>query len=364
MSKKIFEKYQLGNIELANRIVMAPMTRSRAIDNIPNALMAAYYTQRAGAGLIITEGTSPSPNGLGYPRIPGAYSEAQTEGWRGVTEAVHAAGGKIFLQIMHTGRVSHPLNMPIGSEVLAPSAIGIKEGEMYTDAAGNQSYPQPKEMTAEDIKTTIQEYVTTAKNAITAGFDGVELHGANGYLIEQFINPGTNQRTDKYGGSIENRLRFVLEVAEQVVAAIGKDKTAIRVSPYGAFNGMEAYDELDETYGLLAEKLSDMGLVYLHLVDHSSMGAPEVPNRIKEILRNKFTQTFILSGGYDKERAEKDLQAGKGDLVAFGRPWIANQDLVERFREDAPLEEPDGDTFYTPGSEGYIDYPALEEAAK
>lgn len=364
MSKKIFEKYQLGNIELANRIVMAPMTRSRATDNIPNALMAAYYTQRAGAGLIITEGTSPSPNGLGYPRIPGAYSSAQTEGWRGVTQAVHAAGGKIFLQIMHTGRVSHPLNMPAGSEVLAPSAIGLTDSEMYTDAKGNQPFPQPKEMTAEDIKTAIQEYVTTAKNAIDAGFDGVELHAANGYLLEQFINPGSNQRTDKYGGGIENRIRFVIEVAEQVVAAIGKDKTAIRVSPYGAFNEMGLYDELDETYALLAEKLNDLGLVYLHLVDHSSMGAPEVPDRIKEILRTKFERTFILSGGYTKERAENDLQAGKGDLVAMGRPWIANPDLVERFQEEAPLAEPDYDSFYTPGAKGYTDYPALENAMK
>lgn len=362
MSKQIFEKYKLGNLSLNNRIVMAPLTRSRADadGNVPNALMAGYYTQRAGAGLIITEGTSPSPNGLGYPRIPACYSDEQVEGWRGITKAVHAAGGKIFLQIMHTGRVSHPLNMPVGSEVLAPSAIGLKETKMYTDAAGEQPCPQPKAMTAEQLESTREEFVTCAKRAIEAGFDGVELHAANGYLLEQFIHPDINKREDKYGGSIENRLRYVIEVAEAVVQEIGKERTAMRLSPYGAMNETGSFDGVDETYARLVERLNDLGLVYLHVTDHSSMGAPEVPNTIKKTIRDKFDGTLILCGGYDEERAEKNLQADQADLIAFGRPWIANPDLVERYRQDAPINDPDPATFYTPGKEGYIDYPALE----
>ncbi len=362
MSKKIFETYDLQGTQLKNRIVMAPLTRSRAIGNVPNDLMATYYAQRSGAGLIITEGTSPSPNGLGYPRIPGAFSEEQTAGWKKVTEAVHENGSKIFLQIMHTGRVSHPLNMPAGAKVLAPSATRLEGEKMYTDQEGPQDYPTATEMTKDDIRKTIQEYVNTAKNAIAAGFDGVELHSANGYLMEQFLSPATNQRTDEYGGSIENRNRFTLEVAAAVVAAIGKERTGIRVSPYGVFNGISIHDELDEQYDLLSKKLSDLGLVYLHVVDHSAMGAPEVPGAIKETMRKNFKQTFILSGGYDAEQAEADLQAGKGDLVAFGRPWISNPDLVGRFKEGAELAQPKFDLFYTPGPEGYTDYPTRKEA--
>ena len=322
--------------------------------------MATYYAQRAGAGLIIAEGTSPSPNGLGYPRIPGAFSEQQTTGWKKVTEAVHNEGGKIFLQFMHTGRVSHPLNLPAGAKVLAPSAIALEGEKMYTDQEGPQDYPTPSEMTAQEIKQTVQEYVQAAKNAIAAGFDGIELHGANGYLLEQFLSPATNQRTDEYGGNIENRMRFVLEVAEAVVAAIGKERTGIRVSPYGVFNGISIHDELDETYDLLSKKLSDLGLVYLHIVDHSAMGAPAVPESIKATMRKNFAQTFILSGGYDAKRAEADLQAGKGDLVAMARHWISNPDLMERFKSGAELAQPKYDLFYTPGPEGYSDYPVMK----
>ena len=363
MSKKIFETYNLEGTTLQNRIVMAPLTRSRAIGNVPNDLMATYYAQRSGAGLIITEGEGPSPNGLGYPRIPGIYSEQQVEGWKKITSAVHEEGGKIFLQIMHTGRVSHPLNMPAGAKVLAPSAIALAGEKMYTDQKGSQDFPVPGEMTTAEIKQTVAEYAKAAQNAIAAGFDGVELHGANGYLIEQFICPATNQRSDEYGGSIENRLRFPLEVAAAVVAAIGKEKVGIRVSPYGVFNGITQYEELDETYDLFSKKLNELGLAYLHIVDHSAMGAPKVPAKIKETLRNNFKQTFILSGGYDEEQAESDLEADKGDLIAFGRPWISNPDLVERFREGAELAQPNHKLFYTPGAEGYTDYPVMEEAA-
>ena len=363
MSNLLFDAYQLGDTTLKNRLVMAPMTRNRAIDHIPNDLMAKYYGQRSGAGLIITEGTSPSPNGLGYPRIPGVFSDRQAAQWALTTEAVHQQGSRIFMQLMHTGRVSHPLNMPDGAEVLAPSAVGIKDSKMYTDQEGEQPFPTPREMTPEDIQTAQQEYVKAAENAVDAGFDGVELHAANGYLLEQFISPITNQRNDQYGGSTENRLRFVLEVAQATANAIGSSSVGIRVSPYGVFNEMGHYDEIDETYECLAQKLNEMGLVYLHLVDHEAMGAPEVPDRIRTILRDNFKNTFILSGGYDGERAEADLQADKGDLVAIGRPWLANPDLAERIRAGAEFNDPDQDTFYTPGPDGYTDYPTMNTAA-
>ncbi len=239
---KLFSNYKLGNIELKNRTVMAPMTRSRAINNIPNDLMVEYYVQRSDAGLIVTEGVAPSANGLGYPRIPGIYNKSQLEGWKKVTKDVHEKGGKIFIQFMHTGRASHPDNMEEGTEVLAPSAIALS-GEMWTDQNGMQPYPVPKEMTLQDIEQTENEYVQAAKNAIEAGFDGVELHGANGYLIDQFINTASNKRSDKYGGSSENRSRFAIEVAKKVVDAIGPERTAIRLSPYGAFNDMEGFSK-------------------------------------------------------------------------------------------------------------------------
>jgi N-ethylmaleimide reductase len=322
--------------------------------------MEAYYQQRADAWLIITEGTSPSPNGLGYPRIPGAYSDEQVAGWKKTTDAVHATEGKIFLQIMHTDRVSHSLNMPEGARVLAPSAVGLTQEKMYTDAEGPQDYPTPQEMTIVEIHEDIDEYVYTAKQAIKAGFDGVELYVANGYLINQFISPITNKREDKYGGSVDNRLRFALEIAEKTVAAIGKERVGIRISSYGVFNGLGTFKGIEETYEILAKKVNGFGLVYLHLVDHSAMGAPEVPDAIKKLLRKNFKNTFILSGGYDAERAEKDLQADKGDLIAFGRPFISNPDLVTRMKEGIELTQPNPDTFYTPGKGGYTDYGKAE----
>lgn len=362
MAKKLFSSYQLGDMQLKNRLVMAPLTRSRAIDNIPNELMATYYGQRAAAGLIITEGTSPSPNGLGYPRIPGVFSDAQVAGWKKVTEAVHTNGGKIFLQIMHTGRVGHPLNLPENAQVLAPSAVRADD-QMYTDAEGMKDLPEPIAMTVEQVEEAITEYVQAAQNAIEAGFDGVEIHGANGYLIEQFINPKTNQRTDKYGGTIEKRVKFLLEVVKRVGAAIGKNKVGVRLSPFGVNAAMPTFDkeETYETFKHIAQALSGQA-VYLHIVDHSSMGAPNVPADLKQALHQRFAGTYILSGGYDQERAENDLQANKGDLVAFGRHFLANPDLVKRFQQNAELNDPNPDTFYTPGAEGYTDYPVLEEA--
>jgi N-ethylmaleimide reductase len=356
----LFSPTKLGPLTLQNRVVMAPMTRSRAIGNVPDDLMVEYYSQRASAGLIITEGTSPSPNGLGYPRIPGLYSAAQTAAWKKVADAVHAKGAKIFVQFMHTGRIGHPNNLPPGATVVAPSAV-TAAGEMFTDAEGAKPHPTPKAMSEADVKAAISEYAHAAKNAVAAGFDGVELHGANGYLIEQFIRPNSNQRTDAYGGSIEGRARFALDVAKAVIAAIGKDKVGIRLSPYGAFNDMPAHPEMEADYAYLARKLSELGLLYVHLVDHSSMGAPKVPQSIKDTFRKDFKGALILSGGYDVARAEADLEAGKADLIAFGKPFLANPDLVKRLQSGAPLNAPDFATFYTPGPKGYTDYPVLEK---
>jgi len=354
---KLFSPAKIGAIELKNHIVMSPMTRSRAVGNIPNDLIAEYYGQRAGAGLIITEGTSPSPNGLGYSRIPGIYSQAQVEGWKKTTSAVHAKGGKIFLQIMHTGRISHILNMPEGAKILAPSAVK-PAGQMWTDTEQMQDFPIPDAMIDEDIATAREEFVIAAKNAIEAGFDGIELHGANGYLLEQFLSPVSNTRTDNYGGSIENRCRFVIEVVSAVADAIGKEKTGIRLSPYGIASDMPHYPEIDAEYKYLAGQLNDIGIAYIHLVDHSAMGAPAVPLEIKQAIRSIFKNTIILAGGYDKEKAEADLQSGLGDLVAIGKPFINNPDLVDRHKNNWPLAaELRADLFFAPGVEGYTDYP-------
>ena len=354
----LFSKTTLGSLTLQNHLVMSPMTRNRATGNIPNELMAQYYAQRGTAGLIITEGTSPSSNGLGYPRIPGIFSAAQVAGWKRVTDAVHAQGAKMFIQFMHCGRVGHALNLPAGARILAPSAVAAV-GEMYTDAEGMKPNATPQAMTEADIKATIEEFAQSAKNAVAAGFDGVELHGANGYLLEQFIRPNSNQRTDRYGGSIENRARFVLEVADAVIRAIGKDKLGIRLSPFGVFNDMPLYDAMEADYTYLAQQLNARGLVYIHLVDHSSMGAPPVPASMKATFRNVFKGKLILSGGYDAARAESDLAAGKCDLIAVGKPFLANPDLVARWKTGAAVNVPDMSTFYTPGAKGYTDYPVL-----
>jgi len=354
---KLFTPQTVETLHLKNHVVMSPMTRCRAIGNVPNDLMAEYYKQRSGAGLIITEGISPSPNGLGYARIPGIYSRQQVEGWKKVTTAVHSGGAKIFAQFMHTGRISHPLNMPEGSLVLAPSAVK-PAGQMWTDAKMMQDFPEPKAMTTSELMFTQKEFVEAAQNAMEAGFDGVELHSANGYLLEQFLSPFSNIRTDNYGGSIENRSRFVLEVAAAVAESIGKDKTGIRLSPYGVASDMPHYPEIDATYNYLSAELNKLGIAYIHIVDHSAVGAPTVPVEIKKAIRHNFKNTIILAGGYEKERAEDDIQNGLGDLVAFGRPFINNPDLVDRMLFNYPLSKDlKTDLFYSADEKGYTDYP-------
>jgi len=354
----LFSKTTLGPLELQNRLVMAPLTRNRAVGNVPNELMAQYYAQRSTVGLIITEGTSPSPNGLGYPRIPGVFSPEQVAGWKPIANSVHAQGAKMFMQLMHCGRIAHPLNLPKGARVLAPSAV-VAAGEIYTDAEGMKPHAMPQAMTAADIKATTEEYAQAARNAVAAGFDGVELHGANGYLLEQFIRPNSNQRSDDYGGSLENRASFVLEVADAAIKAIGKDKVGMRLSPFGVFNDMPVYDAMEADYTYLARELSARGLLYIHLVDHAPMRAPPVPDSIKAMFRSQFKGTLILSGGYDAVRAETDLAAGKCDLVAVGRPILANPDLLARWKAGAATNAPDFGTFYTPGPKGYTDYQTL-----
>ncbi|WP_353433380.1 alkene reductase [Polynucleobacter sp. MWH-UH23A] len=353
----LFDRYRLGGVELNNRIVMAPMTRSRAVENnTPNELMAKYYGQRASAGLIVTEGVSPSPNGLGYARIPGLFNEAQVAGWKLVTAAVHAKGGKIFVQLMHTGRVSHQDNLPAGAQVVGPSPE-VCPGEMWVDKTGSmQPHTTPHVLGEAEIKNVVQEYANAAKLAIKAGFDGIELHAANGYLMEQFLNPNVNKRTDGYGANIAGRNRFVLEVADACVKAIGATKVGIRISPQGVFNSTGDFPELEPQFLALSRDLSKLGLVYLHLVDHSAMGAPAVSAELKKKIRQAFAGTYIAVGGFTAQTAETVLEAKEADLIAFGRPFISNPDLVEKLKTGAALTDPDMSTFYTSGEKGYTDY--------
>lgn len=355
----LFSELKLGKMTLKNRVVMAPMTRSRAAENhVPTELMATYYAQRASAGLLITEGTSPSLNGSGYARIPGLYNSDQIHAWKKVTSAVHERHGLIFAQIMHTGRVSHLVNMEPGARVLGPSAIPLS-GDMYTDTLGMQPHSPPEEMTLIEIESALSEYVGSARNAITAGFDGVEIHGANGYLIEQFIRPQTNLRTDAFGGSIENRAKFLLEVVRRMGEEIGFDRVGVRLSPFGTASGMSNYPGIQEDYVYIVEQLSRMGIVYLHLLDHSGMGGGVVPKEAKVAFRKAFGGIILSAGGYTAETAEKDLKSEYAQLVAFGRPFISNPDLVEKLKRGLPLTPPDFKTFYTPGAKGYTDYPVL-----
>ncbi len=356
----LFEPYALGGITLRNRVVMAPMTRNRATpEHVPTPIMATYYGQRAAIGLIVTEGIGPSPDGTGYARIPGLYTQEQVDAWRPVTAAVHAAGGAIFAQLMHTGRASHTHNMPAGARVVSSAAVALPE-PMYTDAEGMQPAPVPHALTEAEIAVVVQEYAAAAKHAIAAGFDGVELHAANGYLIEQFLNANLNTRTDGYGGSAVARNRFALEVTKAVVEAIGANRVGVRISPHGAFNGMGSFDGVDEQFIALATALGKHGIAYLHLVNHASMGAPAMPDALPGQLKAAFGGTFIASGGFTaREQAEAELMSGAADLVAFGRPALANPDLVARLQADAAMNGPDFATFYTPGEMGYTDYTTL-----
>jgi N-ethylmaleimide reductase len=355
----LFDTFDSPALKLSNRTVMAPMTRSRAVQgNTPNALMAEYYAQRAGAGLIITEGTSPSPDGLGYARIPGLFNADHVAGWKLVTDAVHARGGKIFVQLMHTGRVSHVANLPAGARVVGPTDV-VCPGEMWVDGQGMLPHSQPHALTEAEIPGVVAEYAASAKLAIEAGFDGVELHAANGYLIEQFLNANVNTRTDGYGGSSVARKRFALEVTRACVAAIGANKVGMRLSPHGAFNATGTFDHVEEQLLALTRELSAMGLAYLHVLDHSAMGAPAVPAAYKAVLRAAFKGVFILAGGFDRASAELALETGHADLIAFGRPFLANPDLVARLQGKTDLNAPDFSTFYTGDAKGYTDYPAL-----
>ena len=353
----LFSPFKLGSLELGSRIVMSPMTRSRSVGNVPDDLVATYYEQRATAGLIVTEGTSPSPNGLGYARIPGLYSDAQVEGWKKTTKAVHAKGGRIFVQFMHTGRVSHPLNLPAGARVLGPSAVAAPD-KMYTDAEGMQPFPVPEPMSEADIETAIREFGDASAKARVAGFDGVELHGANGYLIEQFLSTSSNQRSDRWGGSVENRIRFALAAVDAAIAAIGADRVGIRLSPYGVSNGSAPDAQTDQLYLALAAELDKRKIAYVHLLDHSSMGAPKPKPELFADLRKTFHGPLILAGGFtDAAGAEKVLEDKKADLVAFGRAFLANPTLPAKLAAGAELTAPDMSTFYTPGPKGYTDYP-------
>ncbi len=355
----LFEPYTLGRVALRNRLVMAPMTRNRATaDHAPTPIMVEYYLQRASMGLLITEGTAPAADGAGYARIPGLYNAAHVAGWRPVTDAVHTAGGRIFVQLMHTGRASHTDNMPAGARVVSSAAVALPEA-IYTDTAAMQPATLPHALSDAEIAVVVQEYADSARLAIEAGFDGIELHAANGYLIEQFLNANLNTRTDGYGGSAANRNRFALEIAKATAGAIGADRVGIRLSPHGAFNAMGAFDGVDEQFIALSAELGKLGLVYLHLVNHASMGAPPMPDALPAQIKAAFGGTFIASGGLDAEHAESLLESGAADLVAFGRPVIANPDFAERVALGAELAAPDFATFYTPGEKGYTDYPVL-----
>ncbi len=354
---KLLTPYTKGNFALKNHLVMAPMTRSRAIDNLPNALMAEYYSQRTGAGLIITEGTAPAPEALGYPRIPGVFSQAQVDAWKQVTSGVHRDGSKIFVQLMHTGRIGHIDNLLEGAALVAPSGIKAA-GQIFTDTKGMQDHSQPVSLTTEGIQAVIQGFAAAAKNAIAAGFDGVEIHGANGYLLEQFLNPHVNNRTDAYGDSIENRSRFTLQVTAAISAAIGRDKVGIRFSPFSQLGDLAAYgeEETHQTYAYLAKELNKLQIAYLHV----GVNGP-IPDRTFEAIRQNFSGTIILCNGLTAQTGEEALDKGFADLVGFGRSFLANPDFVERIEKNADLNPVDFTTLYTPGAAGYTDYPTLHE---
>lgn len=355
----LFEPYRLGVLSLHNRAVMAPMTRNRASStHVPTPIMTTYYAQRATLGLLITEGASPSADGLGYARIPGLFNDEQVAAWRLVTDAVHAQDGKIFVQFMHCGRASHVDNLPAGARVISSTNVALTD-DIFTDTHGLQPASPPHALNELEIPAVVAEFAHAARAAMEAGFDGIELHAANGYLIEQFLNANINQRHDGYGGSIAARNRFALDVTRACIAEIGAERVGIRVSPYGTFNQTGSFPDVEAQYLALATQLSVLGTLYLHLVDHEAMGAPQIPHDFKVALREAFAGTFIASGGFDYDKAEAVLTGQEADLIAFGRPSLANPDLLARFKDRAAVAAPDMATLYTPGPLGYTDYPAL-----
>lgn len=357
MSQDLFSPVRLGRAELKNRMVMAPLTRNRAAmpGNMPQEINATYYVQRASAGLIIAEATPISPMAHGYPATPGIHSAEQVAGWKNVVDAVHAAGGKIFLQLWHVGRISHPSLLPDGALPVAPSAIK-PAGQTFT-YTGLQDFVTPRALDADEIPAVIEDYRKAAENALAAGFDGVEVHAANGYLIDQFLRDSTNQRSDQYGGSIAHRTRLLLEVVATVSKVCGADRVGVRISPINQFNDLrDSYPQA--LFNHVAESLNPFNLAYLHVVEASMTADPAQPFDFAE-LRRAYRGNYMANGGYDKARGNAAIASGHADCVAYGVPFIANPDLVERFRKDAPLNAPDQNTFYGGGEQGYTDYPFL-----
>ena len=359
-TSKLFEPYQLGPITLSNRTVMAPLTRNRAVAGlVPNPLAVDYYGQRASAGLLITEASQVSQQGQGYQDTPGIYSKEQIAGWRKVTDRVHEHGGRIFIQLWHVGRISHTSLQPNSGAPVAPSAVRAKGKTFVGGTFADVSEPRALELS--EIPGIIETFKRGAANALQAGFDGVEIHGANGYLLDQFAKDGANKRTDAYGGSIDNRARLMLEVARAVVAEAGADRTGIRISPVTPANDVSdsnpqlLFDHIVD--GLNAEKL-----VYIHVIEGATGGARDIAPFDYAHLRKRFSGTYIANNGYDLELANKVLAANEADLIAFGKPFISNPDLVERLKSGAPLNTPDKATFYGGGAKGYTDYPALDGA--
>ncbi|MEO0648970.1 MAG: alkene reductase [Cyanobacteria bacterium J06650_10] len=359
----LIEPYKMGDLSLQNRIVMPPMTRGRAGDErMPNELMAEYYAQRANAGLIITEGTAPSKQGNGWHHAPGIYNDAQTEAWKQITKVVHDKGSVIFVQLWHTGRASHRDFQENGQLPVAPSAIKIEGGESHTPE-GKKPYEVPRALETEEIPGVVEDYRKAAENAKKAGFDGVEIHAANGYLINEFLDSKTNKRTDQYGGSLENRFRFLKEIIEAVMTVFPANRIGVRISPNGVFNDMGASD-YRETFTYVAKQLNSYELAYLHVMDGLSFGFHEQgePMKLSEF-KAVFDKTIIGNCGYDREDGEKAIASGNADLIAYGRPYISTPDLVARFKNNWELNpDPDQDTLYTPGPKGYTDYPTYEDS--
>jgi N-ethylmaleimide reductase len=359
---KLFEPYTLGSLTLSNRIVMAPLTRNRAGSGfVPGDLTAEYYSQRASAGLLIAEATQISQQGQGYQDTPGIYSQAQIDGWRRVTKAVHAKGGHIFLQLWHVGRVSHVDLQAQGAAPVAPSAIRAKTKTFVNNAFVEVSEPRALEL--DELPGIVDDFRKAAGNAIAAGFDGVEIHGANGYLLDQFAKDGANVRDDAYGGSVENRARLMLEVTAAVVDEIGTERTGIRISPVSPANGISSSDP-QRQFDYIVDQLDALGIVYIHVVEGATGGSRDVAPFDFGSLRRRFNNTYIANNGYDLELAAARLAEGKADLFAFGRPFIANPDLVERLKTSAPLAAFDQATLYGGGSAGYTDYPAIAAASR